>query len=428
MACLPAEAARPHTCQPTKSALHGSSSAACSLVREHRWLCAGSGLASCCSRVCCVRAQRDCSALLSRQRRRVLGGPALSRGRGRPQVADAQRAGAPDANGAISIREPGADAGAGAEPMSARTQADADYARQLQAKMDAAEARGGPRRARSPTQSFPCAFVLEAGQVCRCSPLLFGVAPGARDGFSACTPRACHDARQPPGARGRSGAARRRARPTSRSARARLRTTTPSPSSMSTCARARRRRAPRRPCPCRCPSMHSLAHAAHCARIALLPHGQQRRLACGSNPPASPALTRAARARAQLEAETDELLLLDEDMLDADPEQLPHRMLSDFAIYNAEARARRRRAPAPAACAAAPRDPGTPQTRCGSLAAGAPPPASLSMSTSALSLWAGAAADLAQVRAARARALAPPRCDAAQRRPSLTGRGAGRAC
>jgi len=37
-------------------------------------------------------------------------------------------------------------------------------------------------------------------------------------------------------------------------------------------------------------------------------------------------------------------------MLDADPEHLPHRMLSDFAIYNAEARARRRRAPARAAC------------------------------------------------------------------------------
>ncbi len=87
----------------------------------------------------------------SSARCRVPGAPALRRGRGRPQVADAQRAGAPDANGAISIREPGADAGAGAEPMSARTQADADYARQLQAKMDAAEARGGPRRARSST-------------------------------------------------------------------------------------------------------------------------------------------------------------------------------------------------------------------------------------------------------------------------------------
>lgn len=40
----------------------------------------------------------------------------------------------------------------------------------------------------------------------------------------------------------------------------------------------------------------------------------------------------------QTEAETDELLLLDEEMLDADPEQLPRRLLSDFAIYNAEAR------------------------------------------------------------------------------------------
>ena len=43
---------------------------------------------------------------------------------------------------------------------------------------------------------------------------------------------------------------------------------------------------------------------------------------------------------AQGEAETDELLLLDEDMLDVDPEQLPRRLLSDFSIYNAEARAR----------------------------------------------------------------------------------------
>ena len=40
---------------------------------------------------------------------------------------------------------------------------------------------------------------------------------------------------------------------------------------------------------------------------------------------------------AQGEAETDELLLLDEDMLDVDPEQLPRRLLSDFSIYNAEA-------------------------------------------------------------------------------------------
>ena len=49
----------------------------------------------------------------------------------------------------------------------------------------------------------------------------------------------------------------------------------------------------------------------------------------------------------QTEAETDELLLVDEDMLDADPEQLPRRLLSDFAIYNAEAR-RYPSAPAPA--------------------------------------------------------------------------------
>ena len=79
-------------------------------------------------------------------------------------------------------------------------------------------------------------------------------------------------------------------------------------------------------------------------------------------------------------------------MLDADPEHLPHRMLSDFAIYNAEARARRRRAPARAACPVVPRDPATPGTCYGPLAAGAPPPASRSTLTGTLSLWAGAAA------------------------------------
>ena len=32
----------------------------------------------------------------------------------------------------------------------------------------------------------------------------------------------------------------------------------------------------------------------------------------------------------------DELLLADEDAYDVDPEQLPHRVLTDFAVYNAE--------------------------------------------------------------------------------------------
>ncbi|BDA51554.1 DNA (cytosine-5)-methyltransferase 1B [Coccomyxa sp. Obi] len=36
------------------------------------------------------------------------------------------------------------------------------------------------------------------------------------------------------------------------------------------------------------------------------------------------------------EEETDELLLLDEEMLDADPEDLPRRLLTNFAVYNAE--------------------------------------------------------------------------------------------
>lgn len=38
----------------------------------------------------------------------------------------------------------------------------------------------------------------------------------------------------------------------------------------------------------------------------------------------------------QEEDETDELLLLEEDMLDADPELLPRRLLTNFAIYSAE--------------------------------------------------------------------------------------------
>lgn len=38
----------------------------------------------------------------------------------------------------------------------------------------------------------------------------------------------------------------------------------------------------------------------------------------------------------QEEEETDELLLLDEEMLDADPEDLPRRLLTNFAVYNAE--------------------------------------------------------------------------------------------
>ncbi len=34
--------------------------------------------------------------------------------------------------------------------------------------------------------------------------------------------------------------------------------------------------------------------------------------------------------------EMDELLLFDEELADADPEDLPKRLLSDFSIYNAE--------------------------------------------------------------------------------------------
>ena len=42
----------------------------------------------------------------------------------------------------------------------------------------------------------------------------------------------------------------------------------------------------------------------------------------------------------QEEEETDELLLLDEEMLDAPPEDLPRRLLTNFAVYNAEVGAR----------------------------------------------------------------------------------------
>lgn len=40
----------------------------------------------------------------------------------------------------------------------------------------------------------------------------------------------------------------------------------------------------------------------------------------------------------KVEEETDELLLAEEDLWDADPEDLPRRLLSDFSVYNAEAR------------------------------------------------------------------------------------------
>lgn len=54
------------------------------------------------------------------------------------------------------------------------------------------------------------------------------------------------------------------------------------------------------------------------------------------------ALTRArlhaAAAGLQEEEETDELLLLEEDMLDAHPDDLPRRLLTNFAVYTAEAR------------------------------------------------------------------------------------------
>lgn len=44
----------------------------------------------------------------------------------------------------------------------------------------------------------------------------------------------------------------------------------------------------------------------------------------------------------QEEEETDELLLLEEEMLDADPEDLPRRLLTNFAIYNSEVSASER--------------------------------------------------------------------------------------
>ena len=40
----------------------------------------------------------------------------------------------------------------------------------------------------------------------------------------------------------------------------------------------------------------------------------------------------------QVEDEMDELLLLEDDIFDVDPEALPRRLLTDFAIYNAEVR------------------------------------------------------------------------------------------
>lgn len=45
-----------------------------------------------------------------------------------------------------------------------------------------------------------------------------------------------------------------------------------------------------------------------------------------------------------MEDETDELLLMDEDAYDVDPDQLPRRVLTSFAVYNAEV------GPALAAC------------------------------------------------------------------------------
>ena len=38
----------------------------------------------------------------------------------------------------------------------------------------------------------------------------------------------------------------------------------------------------------------------------------------------------------QMEEETDELLLADDDAYDVDPDQLPHRILTDFSVYNNE--------------------------------------------------------------------------------------------
>ena len=73
----------------------------------------------------------------------------------------------------------------------------------------------------------------------------------------------------------------------------------------------------------RCTAAHAVQCAATPSHKRALQHAK----------PAQPAKLCAR----QVEAETDELLLLDEDMLDVDPEQLPRRLLSDFSIYNAEA-------------------------------------------------------------------------------------------
>ena len=56
---------------------------------------------------------------------------------------------------------------------------------------------------------------------------------------------------------------------------------------------------------------------------------------CGSDPSPGTAMT-AGGCPEQEEEETDELLLLDEEMLDAPPEDLPRRLLTNFAVYNAE--------------------------------------------------------------------------------------------
>ena len=56
---------------------------------------------------------------------------------------------------------------------------------------------------------------------------------------------------------------------------------------------------------------------------------------CLSDPCPGTAVT-AGGCPEQEEEETDELLLLDEEMLDAPPEDLPRRLLTNFAVYNAE--------------------------------------------------------------------------------------------
>ena len=56
---------------------------------------------------------------------------------------------------------------------------------------------------------------------------------------------------------------------------------------------------------------------------------------CLSDPSPGTAVT-AGVCPKQEEEETDELLLLDEEMLDAPPEDLPRRLLTNFAVYNAE--------------------------------------------------------------------------------------------